>query len=183
MSWLPAGAPRTGAPPGPSPRPALRSRRPMSKAFTKEEEDAGVTMPAVRARALRSPVTALGSRAARERLKDVLARLGLASDAAERARLELERDRLTLLANCGVARDDASGRVGFGAEVRLRDDTGRERVVVIASAGEVGLVAGATSVTSPIARALLGAAKGDRVEVEGPRGAEELLVLDVRFPG
>ncbi len=78
------------------------------------------------------------------------------------------------------AHDDV---VAFGAQVRLRDPAGKERVVVVVlPADEIGLVPHAASVTSPIARGLLGAHPGDVVEVDGPRGLEELTVLEVRFP-
>ncbi len=155
----------------------------MSKAFTKEEQDGpGVATPELHARALRSPVTALGARAARERAGILSARLARAVDAGERAHLELERDRMTALAGRTVARAEAGGRVAFGAEVLVRDARGGERTVVLASADEVGLVPGAMSLTSPLARALLGAAKGDRIEWEGPAGTEELSIVHVRFP-
>jgi transcription elongation GreA/GreB family factor len=66
--------------------------------------------------------------------------------------------------------------------VSFRDAHGRERVALLASPEEIGLVPRATSVTSPVARALLGAKAGDVVELEGPRGSESLWVLTVRFP-
>ena len=72
--------------------------------------------------------------------------------------------------------------VAFGAQVSVRDPEGRERVVVVASADEIGLVPHAASTTSPIARALMGAHAGDVVEFNGPRGLEELTVVEVRFP-
>jgi transcription elongation GreA/GreB family factor len=72
--------------------------------------------------------------------------------------------------------------VAFGAEVSVRDPEGKERVVVVASADEIGLVPHAASATSPMARALMGAHPGDVVEFSGPRGPEELTVVDVRFP-
>jgi transcription elongation factor GreB len=72
--------------------------------------------------------------------------------------------------------------VSFGAEVHLRDPRGVERIVLLTSADEIGLVPHAASVTSPIARALLGARPGDVAELQGPRGLETLTLVEVRFP-
>jgi transcription elongation factor GreB len=154
----------------------------MSKAFTKDDDDAGFTL-AARSQVHSGPVTALGSRLARERLSAVSARLERAEGAEERARLEIERDRIASIASAPIsavsAHDDV---VVFGAEVRVKDASGREREVVVASADEIGLVPHAASVTSPIARALLNARPGDVVEFDGPRGHDELTILSVRFP-
>jgi transcription elongation GreA/GreB family factor len=157
----------------------------MSKAFTKEDSDAGFTLEAARphGRVSAGLVTPLGSRLARERLASISARLVDPSHVAERAALELERDRLAPIATAKVAPLPTHPLVvAFGASVRVRDSTGKERVVFVASAGEMGLVPHAASATSPIARALIGARTGDAVEVDGPRGTDELTVLEVRFP-
>jgi transcription elongation factor GreB len=131
----------------------------MSKAFTKEDDDAGFTLEAARPRSIAGPVTALGARLARDRP-------GFAALAA---------------APVGPAPRDPSV-VAFGAEVRVRDGAGKERVVVIASVDEIGLVPHAATAASPFARALMGARAGDVVEVEGPRGLEEVTVERVEYP-
>jgi transcription elongation GreA/GreB family factor len=93
------------------------------------------------------------------------------------------RARAVALASAMVAvRPTDESAVSFGAEVRFRDSRGRVRTLFLASAGEIGLVPEAASVTSPLARALLGARAGDVVEVEGPSGVESFHVMDVRFP-
>lgn len=157
--------------------------RPVSKAFTKDDDGSGFTHPTVPSRGHAGPVTALGARLARARLAEVTAQLERSSRSDERASLELAVARAASVAAAPVgnapAHDDV---VAFGAQVRLRDPAGKERVVVVASADEIGLVPHAASVTSPIARGLLGAHPGDVVEVDGPRGLEELTVLEVRFP-
>jgi transcription elongation GreA/GreB family factor len=154
----------------------------MSKAFTKEDDDAGFAFEAGPARVVSGPVTALGSRLAHERLA-ALARLEGADRAEGRAALERERQKVTAIVQARVAHaPDDPGVVGFGASVRVRDAAGKERVVVVASPEEIGLVPQAASATSPIAQALLGARAGESVEFDGPRGPEELAVVAVAYP-
>jgi transcription elongation GreA/GreB family factor len=154
----------------------------MSKAFTKED-DGGMHVAIGRARAHAGPVTPLGARLARERMAELSARLEHVNG-QERALLEVERERVAVVASAPVGPIAAPERgvVAFGAQVSVRDPQGKDRVVVVASADEIGLVPHAASATSPIARALLGAHPGDVVEFSGPRGLEELTVVDVRFP-
>jgi transcription elongation GreA/GreB family factor len=155
----------------------------MSKAFTRESDDGGLHAGAARSRAHAGPITPIGARLARERMAELSARLERASGAEERAVLEIERERVAAVVAAPVGPSAAPGDVvAFGAQVSVRDPEGRQRVVVVASADEIGLVPHAASATSPIARALLGAHAGDVVEFNGPRGLEELTVVEVRFP-
>ncbi len=155
----------------------------MSKAFTKEGDEGGHTS-AARSRVHAGPITAMGARLARERLAELSARLDRATGTEERAVLEVERERVAVVAAAPVGHAAAAHGdvVAFGAQVSVRDPEGKERVVVVASADEIGLVPHAASATSPIARALMGAHPGDVVEFSGPRGLEELTVVEVRFP-
>jgi transcription elongation factor GreA len=68
----------------------------------------------------------------------------------------------------------ASGKVAVGATVELEDDGGDRMEVEISSVGGV-------SPESPLGRALIGAAVGDVVDVEAPRGAWRARVLSIRF--
>lgn len=155
----------------------------MSKAFTREGDDGGLHAGAVRPRAHAGPITPIGARLARERMAELSGRLERASGAEERAVLEIERERVAAVVAAPVGPSAAQGDVvAFGAQVSVRDPEGRQRVVVVASADEIGLVPHAASATSPIARALIGAHAGDVVEFNGPRGLEELTVVEVRFP-
>ena len=63
-------------------------------------------------------------------------------------------------------------------QVSVRDPEGKERVVVVASADEIGLVPHAASATSPSRGRSSGAPRGRR-RVQRPRGLEELTVVDV----
>jgi transcription elongation factor GreA len=77
---------------------------------------------------------------------------------------------------------DADGRVVFGATVDLLDsDSGTEVTYQIVGDDEADLKHGKISVSSPIARALIGRSEGDVAEVQAPGGAREYEVLAVRY--
>ena len=77
---------------------------------------------------------------------------------------------------------DADGRVVFGATVELEDLEAGSRVVYqIVGDDEADIKAGRISVSSPIARALIGKYSGDVAEVQAPGGVREYEVLDVRY--
>lgn len=72
--------------------------------------------------------------------------------------------------------------VKFGATVKLIDeDTDGEVSYRIVGELEADVKAGKVSITSPIARALIGKRKGDQVEVTTPNGSRSYEVLAVRF--
>ena len=66
----------------------------------------------------------------------------------------------------------ASGTVTVGSKVEIEDERGERMQVEISSVGGV-------SPDSPLGRALLGAATGDEVEIEAPRGAWRARVVSV----
>ena len=76
-----------------------------------------------------------------------------------------------------------SGKVvKFGATVTLADeDTDEEQIFQIVGEDEADVSKGRLSVTSPLARALIGKGKGDSVEVATPRGAKSYEVVKVAF--
>jgi len=77
---------------------------------------------------------------------------------------------------------DADGRVVFGATVDLRDsESGVLVTYQIVGDDEADLKHGKISVSSPIARALIGRNEGDVAEVQTPGGAREYEVLAVRY--
>jgi len=76
----------------------------------------------------------------------------------------------------------ADGRVYFGAWVEVADNDGRERSYRIVGADETGAGEGWISVDSPVARALLGKAEGDAVQIQLPAGEVVLEILSVRYP-
>ena len=77
---------------------------------------------------------------------------------------------------------DADGRCVFGATIDLEDlETGKRVVYQIVGEDEADLKAGKISVSSPIARALIGKFAGDVAEVQAPGGVREYEVIDVRY--
>lgn len=76
----------------------------------------------------------------------------------------------------------AEGRVVFGATVDLEDlESGNKVTYQIVGDDEADLKAGKISVSSPIARALIGKYAEDVAEVVAPGGIREYEVLDVRY--
>jgi transcription elongation factor GreA len=72
--------------------------------------------------------------------------------------------------------------VKFGATVSLVDeDTDEKRKYQIVGDLEADAKRGRISISSPIARALIGKGKGDTVEVAAPGGARSYEILKVEF--
>ncbi|MEM0907655.1 MAG: transcription elongation factor GreA [Pseudomonadota bacterium] len=72
--------------------------------------------------------------------------------------------------------------VKFGAHVTLVDeDTEQEKKYQIVGDVEADVKAGRVSISSPIARALIGKQVGDSVEVSAPGGARGYEITEVRF--
>jgi transcription elongation factor GreA len=76
----------------------------------------------------------------------------------------------------------AGDRVAFGATVKLSNTQTEEEVTYrILGADESDLAQGTISVTSPLAKALLGKEAGDEVKVRMPGGERTYEVLEVSF--
>jgi transcription elongation factor GreA len=74
--------------------------------------------------------------------------------------------------------------IKFGATVTLVDeDTEEKKVYRIVGDTEADVKEGRISISSPIARALIGKSKGDSVEVTAPGGARSYEVLRVAYKG
>ena len=72
--------------------------------------------------------------------------------------------------------------VKFGATVTLADeDTDEKKKYQIVGDHEADIKKGRISISSPIARALIGKSKGDSVEVTAPGGARSYEILKVEF--
>lgn len=77
---------------------------------------------------------------------------------------------------------DADGRVVFGATVDLEDlDSGDRATYQIVGDDEADLEHGLISVSSPIARALIGKCEGDVAAVQAPGGVREYEIIAVRY--
>jgi transcription elongation factor GreA len=72
--------------------------------------------------------------------------------------------------------------VVFGATVELEDSKSGERVVYqIVGEDEADIKHGKISVSSPIARALIGRGEGDTAEVAAPGGVRSYEILAIRY--
>jgi transcription elongation factor GreA len=77
---------------------------------------------------------------------------------------------------------DADGRCVFGATVELEDVASRAVVTYqIVGDDEAGIRDGKISISSPLARALIGKYPGDVAEVQAPGGVHEYEILDVKY--
>lgn len=77
---------------------------------------------------------------------------------------------------------DAEGRVVFASTVSLEDlESGDKVTYQIVGIDEADLKEMKVSITSPIARALIGKFAGDVVEVQAPGGVREYEILEVRY--
>ncbi|MDR0965285.1 MAG: transcription elongation factor GreA [Myxococcales bacterium] len=72
-------------------------------------------------------------------------------------------------------------RIVFGATVELEDEAGHGITYRLVGEYEADIKRGLLSVTSPIARALIGREIGDTVQVQAPGGLKEYEIMDVRF--
>jgi transcription elongation GreA/GreB family factor len=133
----------------------------MSKAFTKEDDDTGVSVPDSRSRALPEGsfrVTARGAAwlqaATDPKLRELLARA----------------DILPLT-------ESKPERAALGVTLHTRRSDGVLKTYRIVTPEEQALTGEGCSVESPIGRALLGARTGDVREIRTPRGADELEVV------
>ena len=74
-----------------------------------------------------------------------------------------------------------TGKVVFGAVVELEDEEGNRLVYQVVGEDEADIAAGRISVSSPIARALVGKSEGDVVDVAAPGGVRSLEIVEVRL--
>ncbi len=75
-----------------------------------------------------------------------------------------------------------TGRVIFGATVELVDeDVGREVTYTIVGEDEADIGAGMISISSPIARALIGKTDGDLAVVNAPAGEQTYEIIEVKY--
>ena len=76
----------------------------------------------------------------------------------------------------------AGGTIKFGATVKLIDEeTEQEKTYKIVGDQEADVKLGKISISSPIARALIGKSEGDSVEVAAPGGSKDYEIISVDF--
>jgi transcription elongation factor GreA len=77
---------------------------------------------------------------------------------------------------------NADGKVVFGATLSLMDEQNGQKVTYqIVGDYEADIAHGKISISSPIARALIGKIEGDVVEVQVPSGVRNYEILEVRY--
>ena len=93
-------------------------------------------------------------------------------------RIKILRDRVR---NAIVVEPAAGGGpIALGSAVTVRDEeSGKERHYTLVSTSEADAAQGRLSLQSPLARALAGAAEGDVVAFEAPRGTRRLRIVAV----
>ena len=155
----------------------------------------------------RTPITARGAERLRQELKQLksearpnvikaIAEARAHGDLSENAEYHAAREQQSFiegrineienrLANAQVIDVTTlapSGRVVFGATVHLEDREGGSTVVYrIVGDDEADIKAGLVSVSSPIARALIGKNEGDIVDVTTPKGTVSYEIVAVRY--
>jgi transcription elongation factor GreA len=116
-------------------------------------------------------------------------------DLSENAEYHAAKERQSFIEGRVIELEDYIGRadvidisklsgntVKFGATVTLVDeDTDAKRKYQIVGDFEADATKGRISISSPIARALIGKSKGDTVEVAAPGGARSYEILKVEF--
>ena len=152
------------------------------------------------------PMTAAGLAALEEELKRLktserpaiiraIAEAREHGDLSENAEYHAARDRQSfvegrmaelegLIAHADVIdTSKLSGKVvRFGAVVVLADaDTDEEVTYHIVGSHEADIAAGRLSITSPVARALIGKNVGESVEVSTPRGSKIYEIIEVKY--
>ena len=96
-------------------------------------------------------------------------------------RIQMLEDRLARAEIIDVSRLSGE-RVVFGATVKLADtDSGQQTQYTIVGETEADLKKSRISITSPIARGLIGRQVGDEVKIRTPGGEREYEILEVLF--
>lgn len=80
-----------------------------------------------------------------------------------------------------VTQIENSGRVIFGATIKLNNGVGIELNYQIVGEDEADINNNKISVTSPVARALIGKHEGDNVEVVTPEGTTVYTIIEVAY--
>jgi transcription elongation factor GreA len=154
----------------------------------------------------KTPITSRGAellRAELQRLKTVerpsvigaIAEARAHGDLSENAEYDAARERQAFvegriseieakLANAQIIDPkllDAEGRCVFGSTVDLAEVGGEAVTYQIVGEDEAEIKEGRISISSPIARALIGKDAGDVVEVRTPGGVKRYEIVDVRY--
>ena len=98
------------------------------------------------------------------------------------ARIKQIEGKLSNAEIIDVATLSEVGKIVFGATVELIDEDSDQHVVYqIVGEDEADIGSGSLSISSPIARALIGHEKGDVVEVSTPGGDRSYEIVEVKY--
>ena len=75
----------------------------------------------------------------------------------------------------------AGDRIVFGATVELEDDDGEQRKYQIVGDDEADIKTGRISISSPLARSLIGKYEGDEVTCHAPKGLIHYAIVSVQY--
>jgi transcription elongation factor GreB len=75
----------------------------------------------------------------------------------------------------------SEGKVHFGACVTIEDGDGETKTWQLVGSDEFDVAAGKISVVSPIGRALLGKEVDDEIEIQRPKGALTVTIIEIRY--
>lgn len=155
----------------------------------------------------KAPITANGAQRLREQLKqlkkvdrpritEAIAEARAHGDLSENAEYHAAREQQSFLEGriasienaladaqiIDVGRLESNGKVVFGATIDLVNlHSEKEVTYQIVGEIEADIEKNLISITSPIARALIGREEGEVVEVNAPGGVIEYEILDVRY--
>ena len=155
----------------------------------------------------KAPITSNGAQRLREQLKqlkkvdrpritEAIAEARAHGDLSENAEYHAAREQQSFLEGriasienaladaqiIDVARLEANGKIVFGATIDLLNlDSDKEVTYQIVGEVEADIEKNLISITSPIARALIGKEEGEVVEVNAPGGQIEYEILEVRY--
>ncbi|HEY0382439.1 MAG TPA: GreA/GreB family elongation factor [Candidatus Elarobacter sp.] len=141
----------------------------MSRAFTKERDDAPEPEVVPPARTGPNYLTAAG-------LAELRARLDTAEDPRDRERLQHSVEAAVV-----VEPPEDRSVVAFGATVVVADSSRKQQTYTLVGEEEADVKAGRISATSPLAAALIGARAGDHVVWHRPAGDRKLTVKSVAY--
>jgi transcription elongation factor GreB len=167
----------------------------VSKAFTRESDDAGVDeIPSIppRLSGARNYITREGADRLGRRLLDLREDRRVLADQLENPntrpalkRLELECQKLQSSLDSAIIVEPPADRekIALGAWVRVQDEDGDEETYQIVGLDEADPAEGRISSASPLGRVLLTKRAGEKVHFQIPAGRRELTILSVRYGG
>ena len=96
-------------------------------------------------------------------------------------RIKEIESKLSIAQVIDVTKIENSGKVIFGSTIKLTNEAGKSITYKIVGEDEADIKDHKISVTSPVARALIGKYEGDNVEVMTPEGKSAYEIVEVTY--